>query len=104
MSQIFDALRRTNVRDAIYTDAENKFSTLQSNFSGNSFPSNAAVGQLCYRTDLGKYHKWNGSAWVECGNVTEQQIQNIENTLALGVFYEYIDGAVTISLPSSSET
>lgn len=103
MSQTFDALRRTNVRDAIYTDAENKFSTLQSNFSGSSFPTNPVVGQICYRTDLDKYYKWNGVTWVETGNVSETKIQEIENKLAECVYYEYTNENVTITLPSSSD-
>lgn len=102
MSQTFATLRRTNVRDAIYEDAEGNFSALRSNFSGTAYPSSPVVGQKCYRTDLKKYYKWDGTNWVECGNVTEAKIQQIENTLDGCISYEYLEGTTTITLPSSS--
>ena len=68
MAQVFNELRRDNVREAIYEDAEQKFDTLRSNFSGDVFPENPFVGQFCFRTDESKMYHWNGDEWKEVGS------------------------------------
>lgn len=68
MAQAFNELRRDNVREAIYEDVEQKFDTLRSNFSGDSFPENPFVGQFCFRTDESKMYHWNGEEWKEVGS------------------------------------
>ena len=68
MAQVFNELRRDNVRGAIYEDVEQKFDTLRSNFSGEIFPENPFVGQFCFRTDESKMYHWNGEEWKEVGS------------------------------------
>ncbi len=71
MSQTFSSytpVDTTNLKQCLVDNRANE-NTLRSNFSGTSFPTEAVVGQICYREDLDIEYQYKGNGvWEESGS------------------------------------
>jgi hypothetical protein len=52
-----------NIQEAVY-NADNLYEGVTAT-SGDTFPTEAVLGQEVYRTDLSKWYKYTGSAWMQ---------------------------------------
>ena len=69
----------------LYGLIQTNLDTLRSSFSGTSFPSGPVPGQIAWRTDSETLHVWDGSGWLEFGDLIDGVFILSEDNTATGL-------------------